>query len=97
VRIDVLEEFAEAQSWVHGAIASAEMRHASRLSAQRQRWEETRRVTLAVSAQHRQRAAESRARYERKRYEAIKSDPAKRAAHNAKRMAAYYRGKARRQ
>lgn len=96
MRLDVLEEFAEAQSWVHGAIASAELRYAARLQEQRERWEETRRLTLAVSAEHRRRRAESQTKYERKRYAAIKADPAKRAAHNAKRMAAHYRAKGRR-
>jgi hypothetical protein len=95
VRLDVLEEFAEAQSWVHGAIAQAEARHALRLQEQRERWEETRRLTLVVSQEHRRRRAESQSKYERKRYAATKADPAKRAAHNAKRMAAYYRKKAR--
>jgi hypothetical protein len=95
MRLDVLEEFAEAQSWVHGAIAQAETRHALRLHEQRERWEETRRLTLAVSREHRIRRAESQSKYEHKRYAATKADPVKRAAHNAKRMAAYYRKKER--
>lgn len=94
MRLDVLELFAEAQSWVHADIARAEMRHARRLQEQRERWEETRRLTLAVSAEHRQRRVASQSKYERKRWGVIKTDPAKRAAHNAKRMAAYYRAKA---
>jgi hypothetical protein len=93
--LEVLELFAEAQSWVHADIERAEMRYALRLQEQRERWEETRRLTLAVSPAHRQRRAESQTRYERKRWLATRADPAKRAAHNAKRMAAYYRKKAR--
>lgn len=93
MRIDVLEEFAEAQSWVHGEIAKAEMRYAARLQEQRRRWEETRRVTLAISPAHRKRRAESQSKYEKKRWHLTRSDPTKLAAHNARRMAAYYRGK----
>ena len=96
VRIDVLELFAEAQSWAHDGIARAELRHAARLKEQRARWEETRRVTLATSPQHRANRAESQSRYERSRWLVTRADPAKRAAHNARRMAAYYRAKGKR-
>jgi len=95
MRLDVLEEFAAAQSWVHADIARAEMRYAFRLQQQRSRWEETRRWTLAASPSHRARRLETHSKNNRKRWQETKSDPAKRAAHNAKRMAAYYRKKER--
>lgn len=96
MRLDILQEFAEAQSWVHGDIASAEMRYARRLQKQRATWEEARRWTLATSPDHRARRRASLSKYERKRWLETKADPAKRAAHNARRMAAYYRAKGRR-
>lgn len=91
----MLEEFAEAQSWVHADIASAELRYASRLQQQRERWEETRRWKLKTDPAARARRVASCSKYEKKKWLVTRADPAKRAAHNAKRMAAYYRKKER--
>ncbi len=96
LRIQVLQEFAEAQAlWQDHQMARARLRFAIRLAEQRAGWEETRRFTLATSTEHRERRRASLASFERKRWSETRADPAKRAAHNAKRMAAYYRKKAR--
>lgn len=93
--LEVLELFADAQSWVHGSIASAEMRHAVRLQEQRERWEETRRFKLKTDPDAKARRVASCSKYEKKKWQATRADPVKRAAHNAKRMAAYYRKRSR--
>ena len=93
--LSVLEEFAEAQSWVHAAIAAAELRHEARLREQRARAVAARQQKLATDATARARFAASQEKYERTRWAAVRSDPARRAAHNARRMRAHYRAKAR--
>jgi hypothetical protein len=95
LRVQVLQEFAEAQAaWRGQQWSRAALRHAARFAEQQASWEETRRVTLATSAQHRASRKESLAKYERSKWQLTRADPEKRAAHNAKRMAAYYRKKA---
>jgi hypothetical protein len=94
LRIHVLQEFAEAHStWRDREMSRAQLRLESRLRAQRETWEETRRITLATSTAHRQRRLETMSRYERKRWQGIKTDPERRAAHNARRMVSYYKSK----
>lgn len=95
MRLDVLELFTEAQSWVHGDIARAELRYALRLREQRARWEETRRFKNKTDPAARANRVASCSKYEKTKWSITRADPAKRAAHNAKRMAAYYRGKVR--
>ncbi len=94
MRLDILEEFASAQSWVHGEIAKAELRHACRLQEQRAGWEEARRLKLRTDANARARRQASLKKYEARRWEQTRADPAKRAAHNARRMANYRRSRA---
>ena len=92
LRAQVLEDFAEAQwRWRSHEWSRAAVRHAIRFAEQRATWEETRRVTLATSAPHRVARKESLSKYERAKSKQPRADPQKRAAHNAKRMAAYYR------
>jgi hypothetical protein len=94
LRLQILQDFAEAQwAWQRDAFGAARLRFAARLAEQREAWEETRRVTLATSKQHRQHRKETMAKYESKRWQSTRADPAKRAAHNARRMASYYRSK----
>lgn len=94
MNVEILELFAEAQSWAHYARAEAEARHDARMAEARKRWEAVRRVKLATDPVARKRRADTKRRYERKRWKAIKASHARRLAHNAKRMAAYYRSKA---
>lgn len=95
LRLQVLQDFAEVQAaWQGQQFDRAALRHAVRFAEQRSNWEETRRVTLATSPTHRARRQASLSKYERAKWQATRADPAKRAAHNAKRMAAYYRKKA---
>lgn len=93
--VQVLREFVEAQyRWRSHALVRAELRHAIRFAEQRASWEETRRVTLATSRPHRESRRASVAKDNARRYEATRADPEKRRAHNARRMASYYRSKA---
>lgn len=94
LRLQVLQDFAEVQwAWRSNQLSRAELRHAIRFAEQREMWEETRRVTLATSPAHRQSRKASLSKYEKAKWKHTRSDPIKRAAHNAKRMAAYYRKK----
>lgn len=95
LRVQVLQDIAEAQwRWRSREWSRAAVRHAIRFAEQRANWEETRRVTLATSAPHRANRKASLSKYERTKWQTVRADPEKRAAHNAKRMAAHYRRKA---
>lgn len=97
LRVQVLRDFAEVQrAWQSHALSRAQFRFWARLAEQRAAWEETRRVTLATSPRHRENRRASQAKYERSKWLVTRADPEKRAAHNARRMAAYYRAKGKR-
>ncbi len=96
LRVQILQDFVEVQwAWQGQQWGRAALRHAARFAEQRANWEETRRVTLATSSAHRANRKASLSKYEHVRWQQTRADPAKRAAHNARRMAAYYRKKQR--